>query len=177
MVVEHNIDTGKYWPRSANSLSRKLKVIMSDIREGLGFDISISRNTLGKNKGVSVVKIRQISSPSSPSSPDENQARNEAKTSEDISGSEDTYPHHDTISSPEKGENRAQNQASEDSEGSEDISPISLEHGTIYRLGHSDKFACHNCRKTGDKWFMGQHECSGNGKAKSRARARAKTAG
>ena len=98
VVVEHNIDTGKYWPKSANSLSRRLKVIMSDIREGLGFDISISRNTIGKNKGVSVVKIRNISSRSSPSSLDENQARNEAKTGEDISDSEDhSSPGHNIL--------------------------------------------------------------------------------
>jgi hypothetical protein len=100
MVIEHNIDTGKYWPKSANSLSRRLKVIMSDIREGLGYDISISRNTVGKNKGVSVVKIRTISSPSSPSSPDQNQARIKANTGEDTLGGEDTYPHQGTISSP-----------------------------------------------------------------------------
>jgi hypothetical protein len=52
---------------------------------------------------------------------DQNQARNGAKTGEDISGSEDTYPHQDTISSPENGENRAQNGACKGSEGSEDI--------------------------------------------------------
>ena len=32
---------------------------------------------------------------------------------------------------------------------------------TIYRLGHSDTFACHNCKKTGDKWFMQTHDCRG----------------
>jgi hypothetical protein len=176
IVVEYNIDTGKYWPKAANSLSRKLKVIVSDIREGLGYDIAISRIANGKARGVSVVKIRQISSRSSESSRGENQARNEAKTREGISGPEDTYPRDDIISSRKKGENRAQNRNREGREGSEDIGPISLEHGTtIYRLGHSDKFACHNCRQTGDKWFMGQHKCNGNGKAKSRARA--KTAG
>ena len=31
---------------------------------------------------------------------------------------------------------------------------------TIYRLGHSDTFACHSCEKKGDKWFMQQHDCS-----------------
>ena len=45
-----------------------------------------------------------------------------------------------------------------------------------YRLGQSDTFACHNCKMRGDKWFMGGHECSGNGKAKSRARTKTKTA-
>jgi hypothetical protein len=31
---------------------------------------------------------------------------------------------------------------------------------TIYRLGHSDMFACHNCKNKGDKWFMRVHDCS-----------------
>ena len=131
---------------------------MSDIREGLGYDIAISNIANGKARGVSVVKIRQISSRSSQSSREENQARNEAENREDISGPEDTYPPDYTISSRKSGENRAQNGNREGREGSEDIGSISLEHGTtIYRLGHSDKFACHNCKKQGDKWFMGEH--------------------
>jgi hypothetical protein len=78
------------------------------------------------------------------------------------------------ISSPENGENRAQNVTSEGSEGSEDIGRTLGTHDpiTIYRLGKSDTFACQNCKKQGDRWFMGQHECRGNGKAKSRARAK-----
>lgn len=113
---------------------------------------------------MSVVKIRQISSRSSQSSREENQARNEAENREDISGPEDTYPRDDTISSRKKGENRAQNGNREGREGIEDIGPISLEHGTIYRLEHSDTFACHNCKKRGDKWFMEEHQCSGKGR-------------
>jgi hypothetical protein len=37
---------------------------------------------------------------------------------------------------------------------------------TIYRLGHSDTFACHSCEKKGDKWFMQQYNC-GNKLTKS----------
>lgn len=117
------------------------------------------------------MKIRQISSR------EENQAQNGAETREDTLGSEDTYPRDDIISSRKKGENRAQHEVREGREGNEDIYRVSATHDndttTIYRLGHTDKFACHNCKKQGDRWFMGQHECSGNGKA----RARAKTAG
>jgi hypothetical protein len=32
---------------------------------------------------------------------------------------------------------------------------------TIYRLGHSDTFGCHNCKQRGDKWFMDKHFCQG----------------
>ena len=31
---------------------------------------------------------------------------------------------------------------------------------SIHRLGHSDTFACHNCKVTGDRWFMEKHCCS-----------------
>jgi replicative DNA helicase Mcm len=46
------------------------------------------------------------------------------------------------------------------------LSPRS-EHDTVnttYRLGHSDTFACNNCRQRGDRWYMQQHICHGNGK-------------
>jgi hypothetical protein len=115
---------------------------------------------------VSSIKVWKIPSPSSPSSLDENQAHIASEIGKDIPSSDETYPHQSTISSPENGENRAQNGAGEDSEGSEDIIPTLLEndHKTIYRLGHSDEFACPNCKKQGDRWFMEQHECRrGNG--------------
>lgn len=32
---------------------------------------------------------------------------------------------------------------------------------TIYRLGHSDVFACKNCKQSGDKWYMLTHVCRG----------------
>jgi hypothetical protein len=30
---------------------------------------------------------------------------------------------------------------------------------TIYRLGHTDTFACKNCKQRGDRWFMQIHNC------------------
>jgi hypothetical protein len=89
IAAENNINTNsKGWPKAANSLTRKLKTILSIIREGLGFEFSINRNTTGNNKGASSVKVWKIPSPSSLSSPDQNQARNEYQNGEDISGSE-----------------------------------------------------------------------------------------
>jgi len=36
---------------------------------------------------------------------------------------------------------------------------------TIHRIHpHSDVFRCDNCRQTGDKWFMQQHQCMGSRK-------------
>ena len=40
-------------------------------------------------------------------------------------------------------------------------SSSSGELNSIYRLGRSDIFACHNCRQKGDKWFMQKHYCKG----------------
>ncbi len=31
----------------------------------------------------------------------------------------------------------------------------------IYRVRHSDTWACKNCRQKGDKWFMQQYVCGG----------------
>jgi energy-coupling factor transporter ATP-binding protein EcfA2 len=30
---------------------------------------------------------------------------------------------------------------------------------TIYRIGHTDNWACHNCKQRGDKWFMQNDSC------------------
>jgi hypothetical protein len=38
---------------------------------------------------------------------------------------------------------------------------ITKQHGKIYRRGHTDNWACHNCKQKGDRWFMQQHECKG----------------
>jgi pyruvate dehydrogenase complex dehydrogenase (E1) component len=32
---------------------------------------------------------------------------------------------------------------------------------SIYHIGHSDTFGCHNCKQKGDKWFMQKHFCQG----------------
>ena len=32
----------------------------------------------------------------------------------------------------------------------------------VYRLGHSDIWACNNCKQRGDKWFMQKHLCRGS---------------
>ena len=31
----------------------------------------------------------------------------------------------------------------------------------IFRKGNSDTWACKECKVTGDKWFMQQHQCKG----------------
>jgi len=41
------------------------------------------------------------------------------------------------------------------------ISTVTATNNAIYRLGRTD-CACHNCKKTGDKWYIQMHDCSGN---------------
>jgi hypothetical protein len=135
----------KGWPKAANSLTKRLKTILSNIREGLGFEISIARDTTGDNKGVSSVKVWKIPSPSSPSSLKQNQARNQGENGEDIPSSEGMYPHQTDISSPENSENRAQSEGSEGSEGSEDI--FRTKGGDLsfqYTSYHCDDFQTNN---------------------------------
>jgi hypothetical protein len=40
-------------------------------------------------------------------------------------------------------------------------SPNSTTNQNIYRLGHSDKWACKNCKIIDDGWFMRVHNCRG----------------
>jgi predicted small metal-binding protein len=45
----------------------------------------------------------------------------------------------------------------------EDITPDKYDTihtaSSIYRVGHSDTWACKNCNQRGDKWFMQNHCC------------------
>ena len=117
IAVENNTDTSKSWPNAPNSLSRKLKPLLSNLREGLDINVVIARNTAGNRKvrGTYVLRVSQTSSPSSPSSPDQNHEGNESQSGED------TYLHQDTIPSPKTTQNHVQNPKGEDSEGSEGI--------------------------------------------------------
>ena len=114
-------------PKAVNSLSRKLKPLLSNLREGLGINIAIARNTADDKmvRGTyfliiwqAPVKVWKISSLFSL---EQNHARNQAQNSKDISSSEDMYLHQDTISSLKSTEYHAQNPKSEGNEHSEDI--------------------------------------------------------
>jgi hypothetical protein len=161
IALEYNINLGsKSWPKAANSLSRRLKSILSNIREGLEFELSITRNTTGKYKGVSAVKVWKITSPSLPSSPDQNHTQNQDHNGEDTKGGDDLYPHQADEPSLKNHQNRAQNIAGERSEGSEDTYRT-FSTSTVYRLGSSDIFACRSCKQRGDIHYLKDHICSG----------------
>jgi hypothetical protein len=94
MASENNIDISKSWPKAPNSLSRKLKPLLSNLREGLNINVTIIRNTAGNRmvRGTYFLRVSQVSSPSSPF---QNQARNEDQKGEDTFRGEDTYLHQD----------------------------------------------------------------------------------
>jgi hypothetical protein len=123
IALENNIDISKSWPKAPHSLSRKLKPLLSNLREGLDINIAIIRNTAGDRKvrGTYTLRVSQIPSLASLPSPDENHARNEGEKGEGIPGGKDTYLHPDQIPSPKYPENHAQNPKGEDGEGSEGI--------------------------------------------------------
>ena len=76
----YGIDTGsKLWPKAANSLTKRLRPILSNLREGLGIHIVISQNTSGKSKNTSTIRVWKEPPPSPPSPPGQNQARSEDK--------------------------------------------------------------------------------------------------
>jgi hypothetical protein len=68
----YNIDTiNKDWPKASNSLTKRLRPLLSNLREGLGIHIALGRTTTGsnKNKNTSIIRIWKESPLSPPSSP------------------------------------------------------------------------------------------------------------
>ena len=103
------------------------------------------------------MKIRKIS-PECPVSPeDANQAQLQLENPGDIAGDIDL------ISPEENTENQAKSEQSGDTGYTGDILHTSSSL-PIYRLGHSDIFACENCKLKGDIHSMKQHNCRGRSK-------------
>ena len=181
----HKISTdNKQWPKSPSALSRRLNQIRSNLLEGLGIEVTISRTTTGKNKSkanTSYLKIRKI--PPIPPMPPitENYEGNNSITAGDTSTSGDIISPVNRMPPVQTSENHAQNSdigaiggnggilptlnegQQTDAQAEKDGLPSSSsgESNSIYRLGHSDTFACHYCKQRGDKWFMQKHVCRG----------------
>jgi hypothetical protein len=45
------------WPRSVDALTKRLKIISSNLREGLGIYVAISKVRSGNKKGLSVTRV------------------------------------------------------------------------------------------------------------------------
>jgi hypothetical protein len=124
----------KLWPKSPNALSRRLNQIRSNLLEGLGIEVTISRVTTSKNgegkSNTSYLKIRKIP-PVSPIPPaEQNHEGNYQKTAGDISSTGDIISPADKIPPVENDQNHAQKTAIGDTGHTGDILPTSIERYT-----------------------------------------------
>ena len=148
----------RLWPSAPNSPSRRLNEVKTNLRE-IGIIIERPVDTTTNTRKI---EIRKISPEHPVSTKDPNQARLQLENSGDITG--DTQTISPDISPEENSQNHAQNSSSGDSGYTGDIIHTSPSPSTIYRLGHSDTFACEKCNLKSDIWFMGQHICRGQSK-------------
>ena len=98
---QNNIDIrNRYWPKTANRLSRGLRILQRTLRE-IGIEVEWYKDTNTKNK-TRKMKIVFLSSPSSDRPIDQNYAQKDGKTSDDTRNDEGI------LSSDKNSENRAQ---------------------------------------------------------------------
>jgi hypothetical protein len=108
MAQTYNIDTSnKEWPKASNSLTKRLRSLLSNLREGLGIHVVMGRITTGssKNKNTSIIRIWK-ESPPSPLSPPTDQNHDENSGDSPYSGGSIHIEDH--ISPPEMIQNYAQ---------------------------------------------------------------------
>ncbi|MGC2573942.1 MAG: hypothetical protein WA364_20695, partial [Candidatus Nitrosopolaris sp.] len=119
----HKIDTSaKTWPKAPNYLTRWLRPILSNLREGLGINIVIGRQTTSSNgenrsdnnnnsrkKNTSTIRIEKVSPLPPPSPPSQNQARNHNESGGGIMTNAGSTSTQLQVSPPENVQNHAQN--------------------------------------------------------------------
>jgi hypothetical protein len=129
-----NITHHKLWPKSPNALTRRLNQIRSNLLEGLGIEVMISRVTTSKNErggagkaNTSYLKIRKIP-PISPIPPaEQNHEGNYQKIIGGISRIGDIVSPVDKIPPVQNDQNYAQKTAIGDTGGTGGILPTSIE--------------------------------------------------
>jgi hypothetical protein len=67
-TVTDRVKHQRLWPKSANALVRRLNTIKTNLLEGLGISVTISRITTGNKKNTSIIRIEKIA-PLPPLSP------------------------------------------------------------------------------------------------------------
>jgi DNA polymerase elongation subunit (family B) len=109
IATTYNIDTSsKLWPKAANVLTKRLRPILSNLREGLGINIEIGRQTTGNKKNTSTIRIEKVSPLPPPSPPEEIHAQNEDKIGGGTSEGGDNISTEQQIPPPEIIQNHAQ---------------------------------------------------------------------
>jgi hypothetical protein len=118
--MEHDVKN-KYWPKAANSLTRRLREISSSLLDGIGINVRITRMA---DSNMTYLKIGKI--PPEPPEPPEgkNHEENSLNSAEDTLAAGDIIsPEHD-ISPEQDPKNRAQNQVSGDTGDTGDTGDI-----------------------------------------------------
>jgi hypothetical protein len=107
------------------------------------------------------MNICKISTESPITPEDSKQARFELEDSGEIKSDVNTIS--PDISPELNAQNQAQNNGFGNTDDTGDIkhTSSSLSSPFIYKIGHSDTWACKNCNQRGDKWFMQKHPCRG----------------
>jgi Bifunctional DNA primase/polymerase, N-terminal len=103
--------TSNSWPKAANSLTKRLRPILSNLREGLGINIVISRQTTGsdnKKKNTSIIRIEKKPPLPPPSPLQENHAQNQEQIGGGSLRSGDTTSTNQQKPPPENAEIHAQ---------------------------------------------------------------------
>ncbi|PWU81183.1 MAG: hypothetical protein DLM72_08300 [Candidatus Nitrosopolaris wilkensis] len=109
VAIQNGIDiNSKGWPKAPHWLTRRLRPILSNLREGLGIDVTISIPTSGENKNISTIRILKVAQLAQLAQLIENQAQIEEQDGKAILNSRAINPTPDDIALPETGENRAQ---------------------------------------------------------------------
>ena len=185
IAAKSGINTySKYWPKSTDSLTRKLRPIASSLKEGYEIGVEVTRDTTGiisGRKGASIVRIWKIASPASPPHSGQIHAQNKARPGEATLDSEAIISPSEATLDRQIDSIHAQSEASEASEGifrikepkatgelpqagdtkERDMRDVIAENReNIYRIGQSDRWACKNCRVTADRQFLEIHICS-----------------
>jgi primosomal protein N' len=106
MIDTHN----SYWPKTANRLSRSLKILQRPLRD-IGLEIEWSRDTTTK-KSARIIKIVQLSSEPSDRQKEQSYSESEDTTSDNRK--------QDKVLSNKDGENHTQGESSDDMTMSDD---------------------------------------------------------
>jgi hypothetical protein len=116
-AIQNKIKTDhRLWPKAANSFTRRLNQIRSNLLEGLGIDVQISRVTDSRDGKIntSSIKISQVSPiPPIPPIP-QNHEGNQARSAGDILSAGDIIPPTNEIPPIKEAQNHAQNEPTGD---------------------------------------------------------------
>jgi DNA polymerase I len=121
IAQQYNIDTtSRDWPKASNSLTKRLRPILTNLREGLGIHIVLGRTTTGsnKNKNISIIRIWKESPLSPLSPPVQDRPLNLGESRGGLIVSGDCASVEQYVSPPQIGQNHAQNLESGGSGGS-----------------------------------------------------------